>query len=375
MIRRADARRDAPALRFLLGCVGGWILLRVMTLGNPPHPSLPTAASAPWVAASPLARDGRPSTARRNDMTASASVDRRRGVAPANVGTVPPRRRSAAISLAVRGTATPHRPDDGPSAARRFSPPVASAGNVVLPTDHDEPHGSVSVRRSAAAPERPVWMGRQMGGWSASAWLYFRDGSGAAPRGIGASSQLGGSQGGARMAYGFGAAGRLRAYARTTIAFEQPRQRDAAFGLAFAPIADMPVDVAIEQRVAAGRDGRTALAAMASGGVADVRLPAGFRLDAYAQAGVVGAHRRDAFADGAVVVDRGLGREGASLRFGLLAAGAVQPGAARVDVGPRLTLRLPDVGQGGRIALDWRQRVAGDARPTSGLALTLAADF
>ena len=58
-----------------------------------------------------------------------------------------------------------------------------------------------------------------------------------------------------------------------------------------------------------------------------------------------------------------------------LQAGAVQPGAARVDVGPRLTLRLPQVGEGGRIALDWRQRVAGDAHPESGLALTLAADF
>ena len=50
-------------------------------------------------------------------------------------------------------------------------------------------------------------------------------------------------------------------------------------------------------------------------------------------------------------------------------------GSARVDVGPRLTLRLPDVGEGSRIALDWRQRVAGDATPESGLALTLAADF
>jgi hypothetical protein len=35
MVRRADARRDAPALRFLLLCVGGWIVLRVMMLWNP----------------------------------------------------------------------------------------------------------------------------------------------------------------------------------------------------------------------------------------------------------------------------------------------------------------------------------------------------
>ena len=85
---------------------------------------------------------------------------------------------------------------------------------------------------------------------------------------------------------------------------------------------------------------------MASGGVSDVALPAGFRLDAYAQAGVVGLHRRDGFADGAVVIDRRVGPDETSpLRLGGLAAGAVQPGAARIDVGPRLTLRLPQVGE------------------------------
>src|SRR3546814_7755285 len=76
---------------------------------------------------------------------------------------------------------------------------------------------------------------------------------------------------------------------------------------------------------------------MAFGGVGDVALPAGFRLEAYAQAGVVGAQRLDGFADGAVVVDHRIGSN-PSLPFsvGALAAGAVQPGAARLDVGPRL---------------------------------------
>jgi hypothetical protein len=55
--------------------------------------------------------------------------------------------------------------------------------------------------------------------------------------------------------------------------------------------------------------------------------------------------------------------------------GAVQPGAARVDVGPRLTLSLPNVGDGSRIALDRRQRFAVNARRKRGLALTLASDF
>lgn len=375
MVRRAGARRDAPALRFLLGCVGGWVLLRVMMLWNPAIPAAPAAAPAPWRAPSPFAATGdlpavvRHAVTRRTRANPGDSAAR-----PAPATLTPGALDRLAAATEGGGTIAAHRHDLRLALMARLlpSPP---RGDARTSAAFAEPPWYIATRRADPAQGEPFWMRRQMSGWSASAWLYLRDGSGEAPRGIGSSSQLGGSQGGVRLAYGFGPTGRLRAYTRATMAVERPQQREAVFGLAFAPLAHVPIDVAIEQRVAAGRDGRTALAVMASGGVSDVGLPAGFRLDAYAQAGVVGARRRDAFADGAVVVDRGLGPDDASLRLGALAAGAVQPGAARVDVGPRLTLRLPDVGKGSRITLDWRQRVAGDARPTSGLALTLAADF
>ncbi|WP_374524506.1 hypothetical protein [Sphingopyxis sp.] len=235
-----------------------------------------------------------------------------------------------------------------------------------------------SLPRTEGQPGQgqPFWIQRPLAKWSLGGWLYLRGGPAGAPDGIAEAGQLGGSQAGLRLAYGFGDTGRLRAYGRATMAVRAPEQRELAFGAAFAPVSRLPIDIAVEQRVAIGREGRTALAVMATGGVGDVALPAGFRLDAYAQAGIVGARRRDGFADGAIVIDRRLGAdERAPLRLGALAAGAIQPGASRVDVGPRLTIRLPDVGKGGRIALDWRQRLAGDARPESGLALTLAADF
>lgn len=54
MVRRVDARRDAPALRFLLLCVGGWIVLRVMMLWNPALSLPPDAATAPWTRLPPL---------------------------------------------------------------------------------------------------------------------------------------------------------------------------------------------------------------------------------------------------------------------------------------------------------------------------------
>ena len=55
--------------------------------------------------------------------------------------------------------------------------------------------------------------------------------------------------------------------------------------------------------------------------------------------------------------------------------GAAQPGAARLDVGPHIALRIPAAGTSIAIAADWRFRIAGDARPGSGPTLTIASDF
>lgn len=378
MARRIDARRDAPALRFLLLCVGGWIVVRVMMswdLAPPPPPgsgerlwSVPYSFAAADVAAGSPASSVRqpvPLMAERESRSPALTAQPGWPLAAPSADPGEPAgsdadRHHLRLALFARLLPTP------PGGLARSA--VAGAGPLWFPLAPPAP--------ADPGQGKPFWIQRQLGGWALASWLYLRQGSGNASETIGAASQLGGSQAGLRLGYGFGDDGRVRTYGRATIAVERPQQREVAFGIAFAPLAHLPVDIAIEQRVAAGREGRTALAIMASGGVSEVALPAGFRLDAYAQAGVVGVRRRDGFADAAVVVDRRLGPDDMSpLRLGALAAGAVQPGAARVDVGPRLTLRLPEVGEGSRIALDWRQRVAGDARPESGLALTLASDF
>ncbi|WP_447757135.1 hypothetical protein [Sphingopyxis fribergensis] len=384
--RRPWSRRDARALRFLLFCIGGWIVLRVMTVWNPAVPQPPAAAEAPWSAPSPFAASAAsPHGARHLDAAEEgAAMPGRTGPPPPLTATWPTEAGRAADTPAAN---EPEAAVDGRLGADRHSLRLALMARLLPPLPGGTARSAVTAggpmwfapppaAQAALGQGKPFWIRRQLAGWSLGGWLYLRDGDGAAPEGIAAASQLGGSQAGLRLGYGFGESGRTRAYGRATMAVRQPEQREIAFGLAFAPLARVPVDIAIEQRVALGKEGRDALAAMISGGVGDVALPGGFRLDAYGQAGVVGARRRDGFVDGAVVVDRRLGAdEKAPLRLGALAAGAVQPGAARVDVGPRLTLRLPQVGEGSRIALDWRQRVAGDARPESGLALTLATDF
>ena len=55
--------------------------------------------------------------------------------------------------------------------------------------------------------------------------------------------------------------------------------------------------------------------------------------------------------------------------------GAVQPDAARLDIGPSAVLQLPVAHPAVAPALDWRERVVGAAKPGSGVAFTLASDF
>jgi hypothetical protein len=51
-------------------------------------------------------------------------------------------------------------------------------------------------------------------------------------------------------------------------------------------------------------------------------------------------------------------------------------GAARLgDIGPSASLRFPLDGGSARLAIDYRHRIAGNAAPASGVALTLSAGF
>jgi hypothetical protein len=204
-----------------------------------------------------------------------------------------------------------------------------------------------------------------------SAWAILR---GAGDPGLATGGQLGGSQAGLRIGYdvhpGIALAARVSGPLRST------RGKEAALALDLRPIAAVPLTLSVERRVGLDSGGRDAFAVGVFGGLDSVRLPLGVRLDGYGQAGVVGLRTRDFYADGAVRVERPaatLGR--ASLAAGAGLWGAAQPGVSRLDVGPQIVARLPVPGGGVRIGAEWRQRVAGDARPGSGPALSIGADF
>lgn len=142
-------------------------------------------------------------------------------------------------------------------------------------------------------------------------------------------------------------------------------------GVSWKPSRRLPVHILAERRQALGGEGRSAFAVTAYGGVGDAPLGP-FRVDAYAQAGLVGARSLDPFGDGSVRLSLPLGERA---RLGAGAWAAAQPGLSRLDLGPQASLSLPVAGRAVTVAADWRMRVAGNAHPGSGPTVTLGTDF
>jgi hypothetical protein len=257
-------------------------------------------------------------------------------------------------------------------------PPAPAArdpggASMLLVADAD---GGGPYRRDSGLAEAAVAVGPAPSSkrWSGSAWAFLRGGGRATTLSPG--GQIGGGQAGARVLYRLDRDGHLAAAARISTAIGGARQTEAAVGLDWKPIASLPVHLMAERRIAIDRGGRNAFTLGAAGGVDDVKIAPGWRLDAYGEAGVVGARRRDLYADGAARVARAIALGGnTSLALGGGAWGAAQPGASRLDVGPSVVLRLPIEHHAVAVALDWRERVLGHARPGSGVALTVATDF
>ena len=205
--------------------------------------------------------------------------------------------------------------------------------------------------------------------FSGSAWALMR-GDGAPSLATG--GQLGGSQIGMRLFYTPGP-DIVSITARVSAPLSQPAGREAAIGVA---LRGRNVGIIAEQRIALDKGGRNPPAVFAYGGVSDVKVGGGVKLDGYVQAGVVGVKNPAAFIDGAVRIERPvLKAEKTSLSIGAGAWGGAQTGAARIDIGPQIVARIAVAETTLRVSAEWRQRVAGDAAPASGPSVTVGFDF
>ncbi|EIZ78599.1 hypothetical protein WSK_2647 [Novosphingobium sp. Rr 2-17] len=217
--------------------------------------------------------------------------------------------------------------------------------------------------------------------WSADAWALLRHDTtdsrlspGAMPASYGA------SQAGAVLRYRLSIRDPHQPafYLRTTSSMGQSRQSSAAAGLSARPFGGVPVVAAVEARLTEQSGVRSVQpVAMAVTELPPFKLPGQLRGEAYLQGGYVAGKYATPFADGQLRVDRRVWSKGrVDTRLGVGVWGGGQKGAARLDVGPTASLAMP-LGRGvyGRAAVDWRLRMAGDAEPGSGPALTLSAGF
>ena len=213
--------------------------------------------------------------------------------------------------------------------------------------------------------------------WSADAWLMMRQDT-TTPL-ASARPSYGRSQAGAVVRYRLAPSSphSPQAYVRASSALDGPLDQDLAAGLSGRPVPRVPLRVALEARVSrTGQGTELRPAAIAVTEFPPVSLPRGVRAEAYLQGGYVGGRFATAFVDGQGRVERTVARLGETeIVAGAGVWGGAQKGAARLDIGPTaaVSFRLGDAR--GRVAADYRVRVAGDAEPRSGPALTLSAGF
>lgn len=353
-------RLSAP-IRFLMGVFVLWTAGRFVAIQlstDPAEPATALAAARPAAQTSPFALIQRGSVSRHQQtlvrraprffallVNRSSRGNRIAPLAPSRILTTPWR------ADALRGASN--------AAARADAEPP--------------PPPPVTLAPGWASTGPPDFRLRDR--FTVSVWAFVRPGGGRAS--LAEAGQLGGSQAGARATYRLtnGREGSLAFAARVSRPLSTSGA-EAALGLAWRPDHELPLELAVERRIALERGGRDAWAAGIAGGVDGVSLPIGLDLDGYGQAGVVGARARDLYVDGGIGVGRRVAlSERASIRIGAGAWGAAQPDLARLDVGPQVVARFPAGPAAMRVSLEWRQRIAGDAAPRSGLALTLATDF
>ncbi len=339
----APVKAAPPPLRFLMLIVGGWACMRAAIFypGRPPTPlvSLATAAAVPD--RPPV----RPLLSAPPPVFQSTSKDG-----------------AWAEALAMQPLDRVEAPP----------PPVAFAlASASTPLESPSLRRVTDTQRSDLAPYRPPERPALENRWSGSAWIFVRRGGTSQ---LAAGGLLGGSQAGARLSYRLNrdTARPVALSARVYAPLASTEASEAAVGVSWKPIADLPIELLAERRQALGPGGRSAFSLVAYGGVSERPMMGPVRLDGYVQGGVVGLKSRDLFVDGSMLLTAPLDRS-KKVRAGLGLWGAAQPGLSRLDVGPHVSARLGRVRA--RLTAEWRMRVAGSAAPASGPALTLSADF
>jgi hypothetical protein len=361
-----------PSLRFLAIVAFGWAGLRAATLGALPGAEIfqidRSEAKPPPIIPTqfPAIEPVEPA------MPAVAAADLRRAsfdypAMPIRTVAIPVYYTPTPVSQPHSATLTELLPNPRP----QFYSPIPVLDE--WPLSRIAATSMPPMRSTVATPAQSIPLALKRNGIDRvqlTSWALLRAQSAlvAGSQSLASGGSLGASQAGARLTYNF-----TRQIAATFRSNSDVGRRggEIAGGVRVQPLAGIPLWIDAERRQRIGRygGGRTGFALFFEGGFYDRPMPLHFLLDGYLQGGFVGIRQRDKFIDGGATLTRPVYKQ-FSAGFGVW--GGAQPGLYRVDAGPRVSMR---VRKNLRVHFDWRQRLAGNALPGSGPAVTLAGDF
>lgn len=228
--------------------------------------------------------------------------------------------------------------------------------------------------------------------WLLDAYAFYRQGSSAVSITQGRQPTYGASQLAANLQWRARPSSRHdpRVYARAYHALVTGGESEIATGVSALPLGSVPVRLYGELRAtrnpASSENGISAEtnfrpAAYAATEIPPQKFPLGFSLETYGAAGYVGGNASTYFVDGQAALTRSLTRIGkpgigsAAVSVGAGVWGGAQKGAQRVDIGPTLRFDVNIGDHPARVSVDYREQVAGDAQPDSGVAATVSTRF
>lgn len=368
--------RGQPIL--VLGLLlAGWISVRALVWQSP-FPQLQDALlrDMPQIAAQQERPDGQV------DAENSSPLSAERSIAPTAARRALAAAPAIPSSLAWEQLAAPPLPGDEAQPLRKADVAAAHQLLWLAAMSHLPVPPSISTRLAAGTEpgeaKQPHAL-RRPDRWSLDGWVFARQKSGAGLAAQGREPTYGTSQAAAVLRYRLApeSAHDPHAYGRIYKALVAEGESEGALGLSARPTKAVPVRLHAELRgTRFVNSSELRPAVFATTEFPAVALPGGTKAETYLQAGIVGGANATGFVDGEAHVMRPVKeyRTG-RISLGAGAWGGAQKDAARFDLGPSMRVDVMLADTPARLSLDWRERVAGDADPKSGLAVTLSTGF
>ncbi|MGI9376845.1 hypothetical protein EB810_12215 [Altererythrobacter sp. FM1] len=374
--RRVPQRRGRPIVAFA-GLLAVWISIRLVVWNWPTDEAHLPAGSVPYA---------QPPIPRVPDDIPFVMVSPIGSPVGSPERMAPPNRRVAIGSkwrattrpMAVRGRIAPDTPPVAVGTAPALCPACSPHRQQRAATLRQQQRVSPAARTSHAT--QPAHRAAQVPLWRIDSWVFYRPTASSRRFASGGNrpSTYGGSQVGIVLRRALSRDDhRPFLYTRLTATPDQPRQSELAIGIGGKPLPDVPLQIQAEMRVfdqGGQTEVRPALAVVAE--LPATQLPLGGTATGYLQSGYVGGGYATAFIDGHLRAEReAITTSTARLFVGGGVSGGVQRGAGRLDIGPSVAVNWDTGPVPLRLALDYRFKLAGDADPPDGVAVTLSAGF